>query len=100
MNLDLSNRELQVIQLVADENSSKQIALVLEISKRTVDRHRYNICKKLGITGNNSLIQFSIKNRKYLLKLKTSTELNLDLIINDVSNNYKIENKFKRRTKL
>ena len=75
MNKNLSNRELEILKLVANEKTSLQISEELELSKRTVDRHRYNICKKIGITGNNSLIQFSIKNRKAIFAIKFSKEL-------------------------
>ncbi len=75
MNKNLSNRELEILKLVADEKTSLQISEELELSKRTVDRHRYNICKKIGITGNNSLIQFSIKNRKAIFAIKFSEEI-------------------------
>ncbi len=70
MKVNLSNREIEVLKLVADEKTSLQISEELELSKRTIDRHRYNICKKIGVSGNNSLIQYSLKNREAIFKLR------------------------------
>jgi len=67
MNKNLSSRELEILKLVANEKTSKQIAEELDISKRTVDRHRYQICKKVGITGNHSLLKYAITNRERIL---------------------------------
>ena len=45
----LSERENQVVKLIAEGDSSKEIAQLLVISIRTVDRHRENILEKLGM---------------------------------------------------
>lgn len=50
-NQSLSDRELQVIELIAAGLSNQQIAEKLEISKRTVDNHVSNILEKTK-TGN------------------------------------------------
>ncbi len=42
-------RENQVVKLIAEGDSSKEIAQLLVISIRTVDRHRENILEKLGM---------------------------------------------------
>jgi len=44
----LSNREREVLQAVAEGNSTKQIALMLEVSVKTVEAHRANLMKKLN----------------------------------------------------
>ena len=79
MRKKLSNRELQVLHLVADEMTSKQIAVKLGISKRTVDRHRYQIGKKLGITGTHSLIKYALLNREKLSELMIKSKDLFDL---------------------
>lgn len=43
----LSNREREVLQAVAEGNSTKQIALMLEVSVKTIEAHRANLMKKL-----------------------------------------------------
>ena len=47
----LSEREREVLQLVAEGRSSKEIAELLKISTKTVGNHRHNICRKLNIYG-------------------------------------------------
>lgn len=44
----VSGRELQIIQLMSDGQSTKEIACALGISSKTVDVHRHNIIKKTG----------------------------------------------------
>lgn len=53
---DLSPRESQILGLIIDGLTSKQIATQLSISKRTVDKHRQNILVKLGIRSVAQLI--------------------------------------------
>ena len=55
---DLSLREIEIIKLVKEGLSSKEIAEQLGISTRTANVHRYNILKKLGFKNSTSLINF------------------------------------------
>jgi len=57
----LTLREKQVLQLVAEGQTSRNIAEMLKISKRTVDHHRANIMKKLNIKTTADLIRYAIK---------------------------------------
>lgn len=57
----LTPRERQVLRLVADGFSSKEIATRLEISIKTVMAHRANLMDKLGIHNRSKLIQFAIR---------------------------------------
>ena len=50
----LTARELEVLKLIAEANTSKQIAEQLVISIKTVERHRQNILEKLGIETESS----------------------------------------------
>ena len=59
----LTATEHRVLTLVSEYKSNAEIAGLLSISIRTVQNHRANICKKLGLKGPNSLLQFSSKNR-------------------------------------
>ncbi len=54
----LSRREIDVVQLIKEGMSSKEIAVRLDISLKTVEVHRYNILKKLGIKNTASLVNF------------------------------------------
>jgi len=54
---NLSRRELEVLKLVIEEYSTKEISELLFISSRTVETHRKNILTKLGVKNSLSLIK-------------------------------------------
>ncbi|MDZ4844204.1 MAG: response regulator transcription factor [Chitinophagales bacterium] len=56
----LSKREEEILSMLANDNSYSEVAQKLHISKRTVDTHRYNISKKLGIKTIAGLIRYAI----------------------------------------
>jgi DNA-binding NarL/FixJ family response regulator len=58
----LSAREREVIQLIAEGHSSAEVASALFISVRTVDTHRHNIMQKLKIRSVAGLTKFAIRN--------------------------------------
>lgn len=60
----LSDREKEILRLVADGKTSQEIADTLFIGKSTVDSHRKNIIKKLNISGKGELMRFAME-RKY-----------------------------------
>ncbi|MEJ5361683.1 MAG: response regulator transcription factor [Spirochaetota bacterium] len=55
----LSKREKEVLQLIAKEYSTKDIANMLGISEKTVRNHKSNIMAKLGITSHVGLIKYA-----------------------------------------
>ncbi len=55
---ELSIREIEIVKLIKDGLSSKEIAAQLNISPRTAEVHRHNILKKLGLKNTASLISF------------------------------------------
>jgi DNA-binding NarL/FixJ family response regulator len=57
----LSAREQEVIKLIAEGYSSKQIASELVISEKTVERHRANILEKLGMHDRVELTRYAIR---------------------------------------
>jgi DNA-binding NarL/FixJ family response regulator len=57
----LTPRQRQVIQLVAEGRSAKEIASSLSISVRTVEFHKYQIMETLGLHTNAELTHFAIK---------------------------------------
>ncbi|MEX1002467.1 MAG: response regulator transcription factor [Crocinitomicaceae bacterium] len=60
---NLTDREIEILKLVAEGLTNKEIGDSLYISHRTVDTHRTNIMKKLDINNVASLIRFAFKNR-------------------------------------
>jgi DNA-binding NarL/FixJ family response regulator len=58
----LTPRQRQVLQLLAEGQSAKQIASSLSISARTVEFHKYQMMETLGLHTNAELIHFAIKN--------------------------------------
>ncbi len=54
----LSRRELDIVQLIKEGLSSREIALQLDISLKTVEVHRYNILKKLNLKNTAALVNF------------------------------------------
>lgn len=59
---NLTERELEILQLICEELSSEQIAEKLFISKRTVDTHRQHIYEKTKCKTIISLIKFALRN--------------------------------------
>ncbi|MFN3969378.1 response regulator [Flavobacterium sp.] len=62
--LFFSNREKEILQLIAEGKSSQEIAEALFIEKSTVDSHRKNMSKKIKIIGKTDLTKFALE-RKY-----------------------------------
>lgn len=58
----LSKRELEIIQLIKEGMSSKEISESLGVSLKTVEVHRYNILKKLNLPNSASLVNFMNQN--------------------------------------
>lgn len=57
----LSRSENTILKKIGKGMTSLEIANELNLSVRTVDNHRYNICKKLKLSGTNSLFKFILK---------------------------------------
>jgi DNA-binding NarL/FixJ family response regulator len=57
----LTPREEQITKLIAEGNSTKEIADILRISVKTVDRHRANVLQKLGLRDRLDLTRFAIR---------------------------------------
>jgi DNA-binding NarL/FixJ family response regulator len=56
----LSRRETEVLKLIAEGKSGKEIAAVLHLSIRTIDTHRTNIMKKLNVSKSTDLVRHAI----------------------------------------
>ena len=57
----LSSREREIMKLLTEGHPNREVAKMLHISPRTVDSHRANIMKKLGVESNAELVQMAIK---------------------------------------
>jgi DNA-binding CsgD family transcriptional regulator len=59
----LTPREREIVQLVAEGRSNKEIASTLKISTKTVEAHRANMMHKLGLTSVSELVRYAIRNQ-------------------------------------
>ena len=60
--VDLSERELEILQLIGDGYTNMEIADKLFLSKRTVEGHRQNLIDKTGTRNSPALVKFAIMN--------------------------------------
>lgn len=58
----ITDREQEILRLVAEGNTSKEIAQKLYISPRTVDTHRSNVMQKLELNNIAELVRYAINN--------------------------------------
>lgn len=58
----LSAREREIVQLLAEGNSNKDIARVLDISVKTAETHRSNVMRKMGFASLAELVRYAIRN--------------------------------------
>ena len=59
--LTLTRREREVLQLTAEGQSSTEIASRLFISPRTVETHRTNLMRKLGVRNQRDLVRYAVQ---------------------------------------
>jgi DNA-binding NarL/FixJ family response regulator len=59
----LTPREREIVQLVAEGKSTKEVADVLGISPKTADTHRTNLMRKLGFHSVSELVRYAIRNQ-------------------------------------
>lgn len=58
---DLTPRELEVVKLIAEANTNRQIADALKLSEKTVESHRANVLAKLGMRDRVELVRYAIR---------------------------------------
>lgn len=58
---DLSTREVEVLKLVGEAKSNDEIAEILSISKRTVETHKQNLLRKIGVKNTTELVKFAVE---------------------------------------
>ena len=69
----LTDTEKKVLKLICENKSSIEIANKLFLSSKTIQNHRFSICKKLHLEGVNSLLSYSLQN-KYVIDLILSQQ--------------------------
>ena len=67
----LSDRESEVLALIAEGHTTQEIAEILVISPRTVDRHRENLLAKLDLRNRVELTRYAIRHRLEIVVLLT-----------------------------
>lgn len=60
----LTPAERRVLALIAEDRTSSDVASALGISPKTVENHRANICRKLGLQGPQALLRFALSQRR------------------------------------
>jgi len=60
---ELSPRQREVLQLLAEGHTMKEIARILKITPRTVAFHKYSMMEELGVRSSAELVQYAIKKR-------------------------------------
>lgn len=63
MRPNLTAREIEVLKLICEGKTAKEIGHDLGISSKTVEYHRGNICKKFGESRTALLVRCAIRNR-------------------------------------
>jgi DNA-binding NarL/FixJ family response regulator len=59
----LTGREREVIQLLAEGKTSKEVAVALHLSVKTAETHRTNLMRKLGLHSVADLTRYAVRNR-------------------------------------
>jgi DNA-binding NarL/FixJ family response regulator len=57
----LSPRELEVVKLIAEAYTNRQIAATLNVSEKTVESHRANVLRKLGMRDRVQIVRYAIR---------------------------------------
>ena len=57
----MTPRELEVVKLIAEAHTNKQIAQILNLSEKTVESHRGNVLAKLGMRDRVELVRYAIR---------------------------------------
>jgi DNA-binding NarL/FixJ family response regulator len=63
---DLTPAERRILKLIGEDHTSKEIADRLQLSIKTIENHRLNICHKLNLHGSHSLLKFAFEHKSRL----------------------------------
>jgi DNA-binding NarL/FixJ family response regulator len=59
---ELTTRERQVVQLLAEGKANKDVAVAMKVSVKTVEAHRTNINRKLSVRSTSELVRYAVRN--------------------------------------
>jgi len=59
----ITSREREIVQLLSEGKSSKEVAALLNISVKTAETHRANIMRKLQMHTVSELVRYAVRNR-------------------------------------
>jgi DNA-binding NarL/FixJ family response regulator len=59
---ELTPREVEIVKLIAEAHTNKEIAEILHLSEKTVESHRSNVLQKLGMRDRVELVRYAIRN--------------------------------------
>jgi DNA-binding NarL/FixJ family response regulator len=59
---ELTTRERQVVQLLAEGKTNKDVAVAMKVSVKTVETHRSNINRKLSVRSTSDLVRYAVRN--------------------------------------
>lgn len=62
----MTKTERLILRGISENKTSRQLASELFVSVKTIDNHRNNISRKLGLQGSNSLLKFALLNKRFL----------------------------------
>jgi len=65
----LTPSEKNVLSLITESKTNREIAEELFVSVRTIETHRYNICSKLKLNGTHALFKFAVQNKQKILDM-------------------------------
>jgi DNA-binding NarL/FixJ family response regulator len=65
---ELTEKESAILRLTAEGKTTPRMAAELFLSERTIESHRRNICKKLGLEGKNALLTYAMSNKDAILR--------------------------------
>jgi DNA-binding CsgD family transcriptional regulator len=63
INIMITNREVEILKLITQRHTSKEIAAMLDISVSTVETHRRHLFQKLGVRNAIGLVQEAIQRK-------------------------------------
>ena len=73
LKVELSEREIEILRLICEEFTAKEIAEKLYLSPRTVEGHRNNMLEKTGAKNTVGLVIYAIEHNLFNIKLPDKT---------------------------
>jgi len=62
-NIELTNREIEVLKLICNEQTANEISKLIFLSPRTVEGIRTKLLEKIGVKNTAGLVMYAVKNR-------------------------------------